>query len=268
MSFDAFIIVALFFGTIFVVMISIEGGYLLGCFAHRRSTTEKESPVSSIAAAVLALLSFILAFTFSVASNHFDARKELVQEEANKIRTVWQRSDFLPDPERAETKALIRGYLVERTSAVRSTDPETLKSVFAQAEQTQSRLWEIAVANARKDLNSDIGGLFVEALNDMFAVHASRVTVGFQKRIPGGIWLALITLTILGMMAMGYVVGIAGSKRTLTMPLLALSFASVVAAIGVLDRPIGGLTNVSQQPLIDLLSSIAMTSAPKQIGIE
>ena len=43
------------------------------------------------------------------------------------------------------------------------------------------------------------------------------------------------------------------------MPLLAIAFASVIAAIAALDRPIGGFA-VTQQPLIDLLSSMQTTS--------
>lgn len=266
MSFDAFIIVALFFGTAFVVMASIEAGYILGRLAHRRSSREKESPVSAVAGAVLSLLAFILAFTFGVASNHFDARKELVREEANKIRTAWQRSDFLPEADRAETKGLIREYLEARIAASQSADSDRLKSVLAQAERTQGRLWDMAVANARRDMNSDIGALYIEALNELSAVHASRVALGLQTRIPEGIWLTLAILTILGMMAIGYLVGIAGSKRTLTMPLLAISFAAVVAVIGALDRPVGGITSVSQQPLIDLLSSIGKSPGSARAG--
>jgi hypothetical protein len=50
------------------------------------------------------------------------------------------------------------------------------------------------------------------------------------------------------------------SKRTLVMPLLAVAFASVITIIGSLDRPVGGFTTVSQQPLTDLLSSIEAPS--------
>ena len=93
----------------------------------------------------------------------------------------------------------------------------------------------------------------------------SRVAVGIQARIPEGIWLTLMAITILGMIGVGYQAGIAGSKRTLTMPLLAIAFASVIATIAALDRPIGGFT-VSQQPLIDLLSSMQTISDREKVG--
>ena len=129
----------------------------------------------------------------------------------------------------------------------------------------QGRLWEIAVTNARKDMNSDVMALYMESLTEVIAIHALRVAVGIQGRIPEGIWLTLMALTILGMIGVGYQAGIAGSKRTFAMPLLAIAFASVIATIAALDRPIGGFA-LSQQPLIDLLSSMQTISGREKVG--
>jgi len=259
MSLDSVPILALFVATILIVMLPMEGGYRLGRMEHRLSKQEKESPVAAIAAAVLALLAFILAFTFGIASNRLDARKELVQEEANKIRAAWLQSDFLPEPDRTEAKGLFRDYLKARIELVQSPNSEHLKSVISQAEQIQSRLWDMAVTNARRDMNSDVAALYIGSLTDVIAIHASRVALAIHSRIPQGIWFTLLAVTVLGMIGVGYQVGIAGSKRTLAMLLLAIAFASVIAIIGALDRPIGGFS-VPQQPLINLLSSMETIS--------
>ena len=66
-------------GTIIGVFASIEAGYQLGSFAHRRSPEERESPVSTMVGAVLGLTAFILAFTFGMVANRFEDRKELVR---------------------------------------------------------------------------------------------------------------------------------------------------------------------------------------------
>jgi hypothetical protein len=171
----------------------------------------------------------------------------------------------LPEPDRAEAKGLFQDYLKARIELVQSPDAERVKSVLSQAEQDQGRLWDMAVTHARKEMNSDVAALYMESLTDMFAIHASRVAVGIQARIPEGIWLTLMAITILGMIGVGYQAGIAGSKRTLAMPLLAIAFALVIATIAALDRPIGGFT-VSQQPLIDLLSSMKMISDSEKVG--
>jgi hypothetical protein len=237
---------------------SIEFGYRLSRIHGTRGATEKESPVSAIEGSVLALLAFILAFTFDIASNRFDARKELVRTEANTIRTAWRRSDFLPEPDRATTKTLLRDYVRARASAFQSSDEERVERVLDEAEQMQGRLWNLAVGHADQDMPSDIGALYLESLTEMETVHASRVALSLQSRIPPGIWITLAILTFFGMLMVGYQAGIAKSRRTLAMPILAIAFASVVAPISSLDQPVGGftLTKVSQQPLVDLLDDI------------
>jgi hypothetical protein len=61
-------------------------------------------------------------------------------------------------------------------------------------------------------------------------------------------------------MGVGYLTGIAGSKRSMAGPILALSFAMVFALIASLDRPDSGVIKVTQQPLIDLRDSMGTVS--------
>jgi hypothetical protein len=248
--------------TIVVVMLAIEAGYRLGRFAHRRSEDEKESPVSAIAGSILGLAAFMLAFTFGIVSERHDVKKALVREEANAIRTAWQRSDFLPDPDRAEAAALLRKYVDERVNFAqqRNVAPEHVKSFLSSARQEQDRLWSMAVANARKDMNSDVAALYIESLNELNGIHASRLAIAVQARIPMEIWFVLYCVSILGMMGVGYQTGIAGSKRSNSRPLLALTFALVFALIASLDRPDSGIVTVTQQPLIDLREDMAVAA--------
>ena len=126
MRFDDIPIWVLFAATIIIVLLAIEAGYLLGRAAHRKTEDEKESPVSAIAGAVLGLAAFMLAFTFGIVWERYDARKGLVREDAVAIRTAWERSDFLPAMDRAEAKALLREYVDVRVTFVqgRSLHPE------------------------------------------------------------------------------------------------------------------------------------------------
>ena len=111
MRIDALPMWAVFAGTIVVVMVAIEAGYLLGRVMHRRSEDEKESPVSAIAGAIVGLAAFMLAFTFGIVSERYDAKRALVREDAVALRTAWQRADFLPEPDRAEANTLLRQYV-------------------------------------------------------------------------------------------------------------------------------------------------------------
>jgi hypothetical protein len=238
--------------TLLLVVAAIEGGFRLGRAAHARSDREKESPASAIAATILALLAFIMAFTFSIVSDRYDMRRALVQEEANAIRVAWSRSDFLPEPDRGEAVTLLREYVSRRLSAVQSNDLARVKEALAESVRIQRQLWDMAVVNARKDMNSDVAALYIESLNDLGSIHARRVSVGTYSRIPLGIWLAFYLLVVLSMLAVGYHVAIAGSRRSSMMLILALSFSLVITLIAALDRVQGSYLPVSQQPLKDV----------------
>jgi hypothetical protein len=260
MRIDALPIWAIFAATIIVVMVAIEAGYRLGYAMHRQSETEKESPVSAIASVILGLAAFMLAFTFSIVAERYDTRMALVRDDAIAIRSAWQRADFLPETERAEATALLRQYVDMRVqfAGAASLDPERVQSFLAATQRLQARLWNMAVANARQEnMNSDVAALYIEALNAVNGIHASRVAVGIQARVPGEIWIVLYCIAMLGMVSVGYQTGIAGSKRSMAWPILALAFALVLALIASLDRPDSGIMKVTQQPLIDLREAMA-----------
>jgi hypothetical protein len=161
MRIDALPMWAVFAGTIVVVMVAIEAGYLLGQAMHRRSDEEKESPVSAIAGAILGLAAFMLAFTFGIVSERYDAKRALVREDAVALRTAWQRSDFLPEPDRAEAKTLLRQYVDLRVQYAEegTLDPEHVQRFLSETQRIQDQLWTMAVANARQDMNSDVAAM-------------------------------------------------------------------------------------------------------------
>ncbi|KAF1690447.1 hypothetical protein [Pseudoxanthomonas koreensis] len=80
--------------------------------------------------------------------------------------------------------------------------------------------------------------------------------MGYQSRLPGGVWLLLGALSTFGMLGIGFLVGNSGSTRSTLTPVLAFAFATVITLIAVLDRPDGHVA-ISQQPLLDLRAYLA-----------
>jgi hypothetical protein len=100
-----------FFGlTMLLVLLFIEGGYRLGRYRLTRSEHEKEAPVGAMVAALLGLLAFILAFTFGLAAQRFDTRRQVLLDEANAIGTTYLRAAMLPE-RGDEIRALLREYV-------------------------------------------------------------------------------------------------------------------------------------------------------------
>jgi hypothetical protein len=242
----------LFIVILFIALLSVESGYRIGRHRRNRHKEEKEAPVGTMVGASLGLLAFILAFTFGMAAERFETRRQVVLDEANAIGTTYLRAEMLP--ERGEQiRALLRDYVDTRLEAVRSGN---IAEAVRQSENIQSQLWTDAVGVGEKNPNSIVVGLFVQSLNEMIDLHAKRLQAGLRSRIPGAIWVGLLAVAVLSLAAMGYLEGLPGSRRSLAVFAVAVAFSVVIELIADLDRPRGGVLRVSQQPLLDLQRSM------------
>jgi len=268
MLIDALPIWVLFLMTAALVVLAVEIGFRLGKIVTRRSSEERESPVSAIAGAILGLLAFMLAFTFSIASERYDTKKSLVREEANVLRAAWQRSDFLQEPAREKTKALLRDYLDNRIAFVQLSNPDRAETSISDATRIQHEIWAIGVLSAKTDpfMNSDIGAMYLDSINQMADLHALRVNQGLQARVPSGIWFVLYALLLLGMIAVGYQTAIADSRRSRVTAVLAISFSLVIALIAALDHPMNKFISIPQQPLVSLQLEMKNTAETTDSG--
>jgi hypothetical protein len=242
----------LFLVIVVLVLFAIEGGHRLGRYRRSRSEQEKDAPVGAMVGSTLGLLAFMLAFTFGMAASRYDTRKSLVLEEANAIGTTYLRAAMLPD-RRDEVRGLLRDYVDARLEAVQSGE---VAEGLRRAEDLQARLWTEAAAVGQQHPESILVGLFVESLNEVIDLHAKRVTAGLRNRIPGTIWVALFTIAVLSLGAMGYHSGLVGTTRSLAVIAVAFAFSAVIALVVDLDRPQEGTLTVSQQALIDLRQSM------------
>jgi hypothetical protein len=232
------------------VVLSVAVGFRIGLYVQKKGSFESEVPIGSIVGATLGLLAFILAFTFGMAASRFDVRKQLVLDEVNTIGTTFLRTDFLPEPQRTDSRKLLKNYVDIRTEAVTHTEkiPELLLISDALHDQLLSQLVTITLQNN----DSVLLVLYVQTLNDMIDFHSKRVTVGLDYHIPSPIWLALYFVTMLTMIATGYQFGISGKSSKLIIVVMALSFSAIIMLIADLDRAREGVLKVSQKPMIEL----------------
>jgi len=249
---------AVFVCTAALTLGSLEVGFRIGRRRASLADPEKESSAGAMAAASLALLAFLLAFTFQFAASRFEARRTIQLDEVNAIGTTWLRARTLPEPERSVARGWLREYVENRIDLVRSGD---LDGAIRRSLELQSRLWESAGALAERS-PSIMVGLYLQALNQVIDLHTTRVSEALRVRIPGVIWVTLYLLTGLAMLEMGYQTGLSGRRRPLSVLPFALGFAAVILLIADLDRLQEGWLRVSQQPMVELLES--MTESPPQ----
>ncbi len=241
---------AVFIGSFLLVFLSIFIGYRIGCYHKRHSDGKEDAPIGSVVGATLGLLAFMLAFTFGIAANRFDTRKQLLLDEVNAIGTAYLRTDFLAEPYRTEIRGLFRDYVGIRTKWV--NNPERLQELLNESEVLQDKLWSRSVEAVAKTPNQEITSSYIESLNDVIDFHTKRVTVALLYRIPAVIWSALVFVTVLTMGAVGYQFGITGGRNFILTILLALTFSAVIYLIADIDRSLSGAIKVSQQPMIEL----------------
>lgn len=250
MGMDTFAIAWLFVATAIGMLLAFECGYRL-VHVGRRVECEKEASVSGISGAILGLAAFMLAFTFSMVADRYSARKDLVRQEANAIGTAYLRSDILPESERQKSQELLRLYVDNRLEAARSQEHILLQKNKIESVRIHHQLWDLAVVNARRDLNSDIGALYIESINNVIDIHELRVAL-VSSRIPVVIWGVLYILVLLGMISIGYQTAVSKSGRSWITMVLVLAFSLVITLIATLDHAQSAFIRVSQQPLVDV----------------
>lgn len=244
----------IFLFTSLVSFFCFEGGFRLGNRRGQKFEKERKAPISSIIGAALALLAFILAFTFSLAAALFIERRELVLTDANAIETTYRRAQYLPEPYQTKARELLHEYVKIRIPTINS---EQMVQLLKRSEELQDELWAVAVEMAKNNTTSVMGGLFISSLNEVFDIHAKRVMTGVHIRIPEVIWAALFFVTILSMFAMGYYSGLAGARSHAINIAMILIFSGAISLIADLDSPQTGLLRVSQQPMIDLSNKMS-----------
>jgi hypothetical protein len=249
---DALPLWALFISILVVVLLSVECGYRLGKYRRARHEEEKEAPLGTMVAATLGLLAFVLAFTFGLAAARFDARRQVLLDEANAIGTTYLRAGMLPE-RGDQIRGLLRDYVRVRLEAVQS---DNVAEGIRRSESIQNQLWTEAQTVGEKNANSILVGLFVQSLNEMIDLHAKRLQTGLRSRIPGPIWLGLFAVAALSLATMGYHAGLSGTRRSLAIVAVGITFSVVIILIADLDRPLEGVLNVSQQALIEVQRSM------------
>lgn len=246
----------IFVTTIIVVLVAVEIGYQLGKY-RRTHSPETDAPVGAMVGATLGLLAFILAFTFGLAASRFDERRHTVLDEANAIGTAYLRAGLLAEPHRTEIRRLLREYVDHRLGAIQQA---RIEESLLEAAKLHNQLWSQTEAAAQKD-RSVIAGLFIQSLNQMIDLHATRLMVGLRSRIPMIVWGSLYAVAILAMATMGYQEGLSSKRRSIASLAVVVIFSIVMFLVVDLDRPMEGQLRTSQQPLVDLRQSMAADAA-------
>jgi hypothetical protein len=232
------------------LILADEAGYRLGVRERRRSNDGVRAQVGTIQGALLALFALLLGFTFSMAIERYDLRKQEVVKEANAIGTAALRVRLLPVEQREPATELFRKYVRVRVDATTrsTTDIEGQLALDAEASRLQASLWEVATAAADADARSVSAGLLVQAVNDMIDSKGEQDEARYNT-VPETVILLLFGFAVLSIGVVGFGNGLVGSRALGATGALLFLIVLVILLIMDLDRPGRGLIRVSQYSL-------------------
>jgi hypothetical protein len=247
-------VAAIFLAPFLVVLVSLYLGHRYGIYSIKKSPELQQSAVGSVVGAVFGLLAFILAFTFQIAANHYDARKSKLLEEVTNIRTTYLRAGLIDEPICSRTKKLLVDYVDQRVELSRNFS--NLNLVLSNSQKTLDTLWGYAELLAKKDRSSEVYALYTSSVNDLVDNFNHRVTLAVEYRIPVAVFYVLYVIIFLSMFVLGYQFGISGKGSFRINITMAVVFALVMFLITALDRPELGLAKVNQKPLYTLQNQL------------
>lgn len=214
---------------------------------------ESEGHYGLVVGATLTLLGLIIGFTFSMALNRYDMRKNYEEAEANAIGTEFLRADLLPPAAAAKVRALLLSYLDQRILFYTTRDPEQLRQVDDQTDKLQGELWSAVRAPAVAQPTA-VAALAVAGMNDVLNSQG-YTQAAWWNRIPPAAWLLMAAIAVCANVLIGLdTKNATGGSWILWVLPLVVSIAFLLIAD--IDAPRRGAIRVVPQNLQSLSRSL------------
>jgi hypothetical protein len=202
--------------------------------------------------AMLGLMALLLGFTFSLALNRFEARRDLVVTEANTLETAWVHAQALREPDRASVSTALRDYLAMR---IQWSESYAGRSRREPTKEVQAKLWAATVAAARNEPSLAVGRGLTQAVSSSFDVATARLAARTAD-IPDRVLNVLLLYIALAVVVLGEVSATRGRLHRISTWALLFLLTLALMLILDLDRTDSGAIMVSQQPLLDLKETL------------
>jgi hypothetical protein len=209
---------------------------------------EQKDDLSLILAASPTLLALIIGFSFSMATNRYDQRKNFEEAEANAIGTEYLRADLLSSADAAKVRKLLSDYTHQRILFYTNTDDAQRARIDERVNQ-EADLWA-AVRGAVAAQPTPFAALVLAGMNDVLNSQG-YTQAAYWNRIPTAAWYLLAAIALCCNVLLGYRMQTIG-RLALVLPLVVSISLLLIADI---DAPRHGLIHVSPQNLESLAKS-------------
>jgi hypothetical protein len=235
-----------------LLLVCHEIGYRLGCRVKGFDDDYKRR-VDMIRTAILALVTFLIGFSFSAAGSRYIDRQDMIVREANAIGTAYLRTMLLPEPQRTALQTELRQYTTDRLQLLHSFGPQAVGPLLKKAGDAQQRIWRLGVEGVGSD--REFANFMLPPLNDVFDIHSEHLSAA-RRHIPEVVLIVIVITAAIGLGMIGYDNGLVRKRYFLLSGAFAVVSAAALWMTIDLDRPRHGFVRANELPYTELLSSM------------
>ena len=222
----------------------LEVGYRVGCNHSKKNPDVGFEGTGAMEVAIFSLLGLLLAFSFSGATTRFEARRQLIVQEANTIATAYQRLDLVPVAEQPELRQLFREYLDARLRGFQMIlDRPAATLEFARAARIEQRIWSSALAVSRTDSSQELSRLLLPALNQMSDV-ANQRAIALETSMPELVFWLLVCVVLMSALLAGHAMARRRRRSWLHMVLFSAIISLTISVMFDFSYPRYGLIRI------------------------
>jgi hypothetical protein len=200
--------------------------------------------------AALTLLGLLIGFTFSMAINRFEQRKNYEEDETNAIGTEYVRAGLLPAEDATRVRGLLKRYLDQRVQFYSTRDPQRLQQINSDTAELQNEMWSVVEARAAIQATPVIA-LTVSGMNDVLNSQG-YTQAAWWNRIPFEAWVLLAVIAT----GCNLLIGYGAHRSSLLFVVLPLAVSLSFFLIADIESPRGGLIRVQPRNLLSLSQSL------------
>ena len=250
-------VVAIGLGTLAVMLVAAGAGHLIRKAQERRSPKKQRESGESVAqegylfGSMLGLLGLLLAFSFGMVLNRYEARRELVTSEANAIGTAYLRAQLLDEPHRSRLSQLLVAYTVNRIELANGGGESRV--LLARNDQLLTDIWTAIRAARESAFSHGVTTAVLMSYNEVIDLDTER-KVAWSLRVPIEVGVLLIVYLAVMAAVVGHQVDGPRGRRAATVFFVAVALS--ITVITDINRPMSGHARESQKAMLILLQSL------------
>lgn len=210
---------------------------------------------SKLGDASLAILGLLLAFTFSMALNKYDRRRDALVNDSNAIGDLYTCASLISEPQGGKLRAVVRDYTRLRVDIGNTASP-TNEEVRRALDRFDAMLAQMTgLVRDAITAGTPIAAPLTNALNEVQSAQTTRLAA-IRDRLPSGTLLLLAVAACLTSALVGREQA-SSKKPSLAGTAAFIIIVSLTVCVTVdLNHPTRGVIRTSQEPMQRLFDSM------------